>query len=106
MRFYKITMAAAKTIRQQIFFLLSDTEMTASDLSHSLGIREKEVHEHLPHVYRSATAQGLTLQIRPSECLKCGFVFKERSRFTPPGRCPHCKGTYLQKPTFKIYRPK
>lgn len=99
-------MTADKTIRQQIFILLSDTEMTASDLSQSLGIREKEVYEHLPHVYRSATAQGRTLQIRPSECLKCKFVFKDRARFTTPGRCPHCRGTYLQKPAFRIYRSK
>lgn len=99
-------MAVDKTIRQQIIALLKDREMSARELSQSLGIEEKEVYQHLNHVYRSATAQGRTLQIRPSECLKCGFIFKERNRFTPPGRCPRCKGTYLQKPAFKICRSK
>ncbi len=99
-------MAVDKTTRQQIITLLNVREMSARELSQSLGIEEKEVYQHLSHVYRSATAQGRTLQIRPSECLKCGFVFKERNRFTPPGRCPCCKGTYLQKPAFKIYPSK
>jgi predicted Zn-ribbon and HTH transcriptional regulator len=99
-------MPAVKTIRQQIIMLLNDAEMTALELSQSLRIQEKEVYDHLPHVYRSAVAQGRRLQIRPSECLKCGFVFKDRNRFTPPGRCPRCKGTYLQKPAFKIFQSK
>jgi predicted Zn-ribbon and HTH transcriptional regulator len=97
-------MAATRTIRQQIIDLLSQNEMTATDLSRSLGIEEKEIHQHLPHIFRSAAAQGWTLQILPSECLKCGFVFKDRTRFTPPGRCPHCKSTYIQKPAFKVIR--
>ncbi len=99
-------MAADKTMRQQIIALLRARQMSARELSQSLGIEEKEVYQHLNHVYRSAVPLGMRLEIRPSECLKCGFVFKERNRFTPPGRCPRCKGTYLQKPAFKIDRSK
>jgi predicted Zn-ribbon and HTH transcriptional regulator len=90
------------TIRQQIIALLGDTEMSARELSQALGVQEKEIYRHLAHVVRSTAAQGKTLRIRPSQCLKCGYVFKDRSRFTPPGRCPGCKGTYLQKPSFRI----
>ena len=99
-------MAADKTMRQQIIALLRARQMSARELSQSLGIEEKEVYQHLNHVYRSAVPLGMRLEIRPSECLKCGFVFKNRARFTPPGRCPRCKGTYLQKPAFKIHRSK
>ncbi len=99
-------MAVDKTMRQQIIALLNVREMSARELSQSLGIEEKEVYQHLNHVSRSAVPLGMRLEIRPSECLKCGFVFKERNRFTPPGRCPRCKGTYLQKPAFKIDRSK
>ena len=91
-----------KTIRQQIIELLSEEEMSAIDLSQDLGIREKEVYEHLPHILRSLAAQGKELVIRPSECLKCGYVFRERRRFTRPGRCPRCKGTHIQRPTYEI----
>ena len=99
-------MAADKTMRQQIIALLRARQMSARELSQSLGIEEKEVYQHLNHVYRSAVPLGMRLEIRPSECLKCGFVFKDRARFTPPGHCPRCKGTYLQKPAFKIDRSK
>ncbi|MGD2268958.1 MAG: transcriptional regulator [Desulfobacterales bacterium] len=95
-----------KTIRQQIIALLSGTEMSARNLSQSLGIEEREIYDHLNHVQRSAVALGMRLEIRPSECLKCGFVFRDRARLTPPGRCPRCKGTYLQKPAFKLDRSK
>jgi predicted Zn-ribbon and HTH transcriptional regulator len=91
-----------ETIRQQIIILLSKTEMTALDLSKNLGIREKEVYEHLPHIARTVTAQGKRLVIRPSRCLKCGYVFENRKRFTRPGRCPRCKDTHLQKPEYII----
>ena len=97
-------MAAEKTVRRRILALLRSRQMSARELSQSLGIEEKEVYSHLDHVHRSAVPLGLRLQIRPSQCLKCGFVFKDRARFTPPGRCPRCKGTYLQKPAFRIIR--
>ena len=95
-----------KTIRRQIIALLSETEMGARDLSQSLGIKEREIYDHLNHVQRSVVPLGMRLEVRPSECLKCGFVFRERARFTSPGRCPRCKATYIQKPAFKIYRAK
>ena len=91
-----------ETIRQQIIGLLSEEEMSAIDLSQELGIREKEVYEHLPHIAHSVAARGKELVILPSECLKCGYVFKDRKRFTRPGRCPQCKGTHLQRPTYEI----
>jgi len=93
-----------KTIRQQILELLTDKEMDARDLSREVGIKEKEVYEHLPHIARSLAAKGNTLTIRPSECLKCGYVFKNRKRFTCPGRCPHCRDSHLTSPFYHITR--
>jgi predicted Zn-ribbon and HTH transcriptional regulator len=91
-----------RTVRQQIIEHLSDEEMDARELSRELGIQEKEVYEHLNHIARSLAAKGRIITIRPSECLKCGFVFKDRKRFTRPGRCPHCKSSHLQNPIFSI----
>ncbi|MBU1902091.1 MAG: ArsR family transcriptional regulator, partial [Proteobacteria bacterium] len=39
-----------KTIRQQIIDILMEREMTAIDLSQDVGIGEKEVYAHLPHI--------------------------------------------------------
>ncbi|MBT8367662.1 MAG: ArsR family transcriptional regulator [Deltaproteobacteria bacterium] len=90
------------TIRQQIIELLTDEEMDARDISRAVGIKEKEVYEHLTHIARSLAARGGKLTIRPSECLQCGYVFKDRRRFTRPGRCPRCRKSHLINPSFKI----
>jgi predicted Zn-ribbon and HTH transcriptional regulator len=91
-----------QTIRQQITTLLTDGEMDARELSQEVGIKEKEVYEHLTHISRSLEAKGRKLAIQPSECLKCGYVFKDRKRFTRPGRCPRCRQSHLTSPSYKI----
>ena len=82
--------------------LLCEQEMSARDLSQAMGIREKEVYTHLFHMERSVAAQKKRLMIIPSRCTNCGFVFKDRRRFTRPGRCPHCKSEQIQNPMYKI----
>jgi len=91
-----------ETIRQQIIALLIDKEMNARELSQTMGIREKEVYEHLPHIARSVAAQKKKLIIKPVQCLVCGYVFKDRKRFTRPGRCPRCKKSHLEEPKYRI----
>jgi predicted Zn-ribbon and HTH transcriptional regulator len=90
------------TIRQQIMDLLSQHALSAIDLSQELRIPEKEVYAHLPHIARSLSAQGKGLVIMPPRCLNCGYEFKHRKRYTRPGRCPKCRGTYLQRPLYEI----
>ena len=91
-----------KTIRQQIIELLTESQMDARDLSRAVGIKEKEVYEHLAHIARSLAARGAELTIHPSECLKCGYVFRNRKRFTRPGRCPRCRESHLTSPVYRI----
>jgi predicted Zn-ribbon and HTH transcriptional regulator len=91
-----------KTTRQQMIVLLSENDMSARDLSQAMGIREKEVYEHLPHIERSLAVQRKKVIIRPSTCLTCGYVFKDRRRFTRPSRCPRCKKSHLQEPLYRV----
>ena len=91
-----------QTIRQQMITLLSEREMGARELSQAMGIREKDVYEHLSHIARSAAAQRKRLIIVPFRCLACGYVFQDRKRFTRPGRCPCCKKSRVQQPTYRI----
>ena len=93
------------TIRQQIMFLLRERELEVRDLSVLLSIPEKEVYPHLEHIARSLAREGSRLAIRPSQCLACGFVFKERHRFTRPGRCPACHATRIRPPAYRIESP-
>lgn len=92
----------ARTIRQRIIDLLSEDEMNARELSQAIGIKEKEVYAHLPHVARSTAAQRKKLVVRPARCLACGYVFGDRKRLTRPGRCPRCKGSHLQEPAYHV----
>lgn len=75
--------------------------MTAKDISMIMGIREKEVIEHLPHVEKSL-GKKVSIIAEPPECLKCGFVFKKRNRFTIPSRCPKCKSESVSAPIFGV----
>lgn len=91
-----------KTLRQQIMVLLSDSEMSAKEISSAVGIREKEVYGHLSHIARSIKSHGKRLVIDPAECMGCGYVFEKRKRFTRPGRCPICKSEHIKNPLYRI----
>jgi transcriptional regulator len=90
------------TIRQNIIFLLSGQELDARDLSQELGLKEKEIYEHLVHIERSVAASRGRFVITPSQCLLCGYVFEDRRRLTRPGRCPQCRRSKIQNPSFRI----
>jgi predicted Zn-ribbon and HTH transcriptional regulator len=91
------------TLRQKIISLLIDEEMDVREISGAVGISEKEVYGHLSHIARSVASQDKKIVITPANCLACGFVFEDRKRFTRPGRCPQCKKSHIQSPTFRIY---
>jgi predicted Zn-ribbon and HTH transcriptional regulator len=91
-----------QTIRQKMIELLRNAQLDARELSQELGVREKEVYDHLAHVARSVKAENKKLIVHPSRCLQCGFVFEDRKRLTRPSRCPKCKQSYLQSPRYSI----
>ncbi len=91
-----------KTTRQQMTDILSKDEMSAREVSKALGIREKEVYDHLSHIARSLIARGKKLNVQPYRCLGCGYVFQDRQRFNRPSRCPRCKESRLQEATYRI----
>ena len=90
------------TLRQQMMAALQEDEWDVRGLSQRLGIAEKDVIAHLAHVQRSLAAGDACLVIRPPYCRACGFVFKDRGRFTRPGRCPQCRRTRLAPPRFQV----
>ncbi|UCH06564.1 MAG: ArsR family transcriptional regulator [Deltaproteobacteria bacterium] len=91
-----------RTVRQQIIQLLINEEMCAREISQTLRIREKEVYDHLSHIARTVATQQMRLVVQPFRCLACGYLFQNRKRFTRPSRCPRCKRSYVQEPTYQI----
>jgi predicted Zn-ribbon and HTH transcriptional regulator len=84
--------------------MLQEGLYTARDLSAILGIKEKEVYEHLPHVEKSL-GKGANIISEPARCLACGFEFKKRRRFTTPGKCPLCRSESIVDPLFGVNTP-
>lgn len=91
-----------KTIRQQIIELLKENELGANDLSRHIGIQEKEIEDHLTYVKRSVESSKHAFIITPAKCLNCGYTFKNRKRLSSPGRCPKCRNSHIQDPSFRI----
>ncbi|HET6370332.1 MAG TPA: transcriptional regulator [Nitrospiria bacterium] len=92
-----------RTLRQEMTALLERGPVGAREISQTLRISEKEVPGHLEHIARSIGGKG-RLVIEPARCMRCGFVFRERRRFTPPGRCPVCRHEGISPPMFSIER--
>lgn len=90
------------TIRQQLIELLRRDAHDARELSQSVGIREKEVYEHLPHIERSLSAKGEKLETHAPRCIACGFRFNKREKTNPPSRCPQCKSERIGSPKYRI----
>jgi predicted Zn-ribbon and HTH transcriptional regulator len=79
--------------------------MDQRELSQTLGIREKEVALHLPHIAKSARAKKLNWHTRPAYCENCHYSFKDRKRLTPPSKCPRCRSSRIQGPWHRIISP-
>jgi transcriptional regulator len=90
------------TIRQQIVAMLVKNPMDIVALSKSMGLREKEILAHLPHIAKSVAGRGGRLGVQPAYCEDCGFEFKDRRRLSPPSRCPRCKTARIQGPWYRI----
>ncbi len=83
------------TQRQLLAQLLRQRRWSLRDLSRTMGVSFRSIDADLYHLKRS---YGRALVIEPAECLNCGFVFRDRSRFTAPSRCPKCRCERIQDP--------
>jgi predicted Zn-ribbon and HTH transcriptional regulator len=88
------------TVRQAIRDVLLDDSLTALEISERVGVREREVTDHLEHLQRSLARGEGRLVVDPALCLQCGFAFRKRERLSRPGRCPRCGGGRIQPPRF------
>jgi transcriptional regulator len=95
----------SQTLRRHIIALLRGQAQDVRALSQALRVQEKEVCAHLAHVERSVAAAGDRFIVTPSQCLLCGYVFEDRRKLTRPSRCPKCKRSKLQSPSFRIVAP-
>jgi predicted Zn-ribbon and HTH transcriptional regulator len=89
--------------RQDILDSLRGSWLSAHQLSQAVGIREREVYEHLEHIRLSlARGKDETFLVQPARCLACGFAFRKRARLTAPSRCPVCRGEHISDPLYRV----
>lgn len=96
---------AHNTARRAIMTELEKGPLSARDLSGRVGIPEKEVAGHLEHIRASLHRSGGHLEVKPAECVKCGFIFEKRERLTRPGKCPVCRSESIRAPLFSLTVP-
>ena len=94
--------ASTRTPRQAIRDHLHEEALTARDLSARIGLPEREIVPHLEHLARSLRGAGDRLEVEPSRCLNCRFVFRERARLGKPSGCPRCRQPHVTAPVFSI----
>jgi predicted Zn-ribbon and HTH transcriptional regulator len=92
-----------RTVRQRMIELLAEARLASYQLAQRLGIAERQVEEHLPHIVKSlARDRTRRFVMEPSACVDCGFVFRDRRKLTKPSRCPACRSEHLTPPRYGI----
>ena len=96
-------LSPAQTPRQQIIDLITGTRLSSYQLAQMLGIRERQVEEHLTHVVKTiARDKTRRFVLDPARCQDCSFVFRDRRRLTSPSRCPHWRSDAIAAPRYGI----
>lgn len=90
------------TRRQRVTELLKEDEWTFDALRRELELPVHVLSEDLAHIDKSVRNEGVRLHVEPARCPPCGFVFHDRRRFTPPGRCPKCRNQRLRGPYLTV----
>ncbi|MEZ4238554.1 MAG: transcriptional regulator [Myxococcota bacterium] len=80
----------------------SGVPLTVRQLSQLAGLSEEAVLRHLEHLAKSVKAEGAKFVVHPAECVACGYVFDDRKRLTKPSRCPECRATRVDPPSFEV----
>lgn len=91
------------TRRQEITEVLRAEALSLRDLSEMFHVHIKEILEDISHIEKSVRPQE-ELIMTPAQCRKCGFIFKDRSKFKKPSKCPKCKGMRIREPEFQIQK--
>ncbi len=86
------------TRRMRIAELISQRDMSPSEISRYLDVPLKVVLEDLKHI--SLSRKYGEMLVLPARCRKCGYQFKAEIKI--PKKCPRCKSTWIEEPRFLL----
>ena len=92
-----------RTPRQRLVDLLTGARLSSFQLAQMLGIPERQVEDHLPHVVKTiARDKAKKFILDPARCQDCDFVFRDRTKLTRPSRCPQCRSEDITAPRYGV----
>ena len=101
--YYAPMLPPERTVRRRIIELLIGARLSSYQLAQTLGIAERQIEDHLPHVVKTlARDRAQRFVLEPSACSDCGFVFRNRTKLTRPSRCPTCRSEGITAPRYGI----
>ncbi|MEJ2645241.1 MAG: transcriptional regulator [Gammaproteobacteria bacterium] len=89
--------------RKDLVGLLLDRSVTVSELAEQLVQPPRDVEADLRHLRRSLRGSPFNMVVLPARCRKCGFAFRT-DKLRKPGKCPHCRATWILEPRIGITR--
>lgn len=87
--------------RKDLVNLLQHHPQSLNDLAQLLEMSQRDVEDDIRHLMKSLKHSAYRLQITPTRCRKCGFVF-QKDKLHKPGKCPQCHETWIQEPLIEI----
>lgn len=89
--------------RKDLLTLLLERPRTVADLAREFEVSPKEIAADLEHLLKTLRRSAYRLKIHPATCRRCAFTFSPE-KMTKPGKCPQCKGTWIDDPLVEILR--
>lgn len=89
------------TQRQEIIDMLRYRSLTVKEIADEFLTIPEIIVEHLKHIKATVYPQEKLMHTDPA-CRDCGFIFKERQKLKPPGKCPKCKSHRIDAPKYFI----
>ena len=93
-----------ETIRHKIIeYLILEEELSAKALSKLVSVSEKEIYDHLFHIYQTINRDKTKkFVLLPAECRRCNYIFEKRNKLKKPSSCPECHSQLIDAPLFSI----
>ena len=89
--------------RKSLIDILLENPMSLPQIARQVGQKPKDVETDLKHLLLSLRHSDFTLEVYPSECRRCDFVFGP-DKLHKPSKCPKCKGSWLTDPEMVVHR--
>jgi predicted Zn-ribbon and HTH transcriptional regulator len=87
--------------RKDLIDLLLDHPMSVHQLAETLEERPKDIEDDIRHLIKSLRNLPYRAHITPARCRNCDFHFS-KDKLHKPGKCPLCKGTWIEEPLIEI----